>query len=143
MELYLRSNGGLELSPGAILRGSPNLADYNPADFVPQNSASKTEVTSGGHLIAAVECSNIVLCGGGTIDGNHPAFQGYYLLQPAGEFTIEDKPWEGIVAGYEPPMKKAFQDYLKHNLKLDLPALNRRWNTARDRGSPSSSPTVI
>lgn len=72
--LYLRSNGGLELSPGAILRGSPNLADYNPADFVPQNSASKAEVTSGGHLIAAVECSNIVLCGGGTIDGNHPAF---------------------------------------------------------------------
>ncbi len=61
--------------------------------------------------------------------GNHPAFQGYYLLQPAGEFTIEDKPWEGIVAGYEPPMKQAFQDYLKHNLKLDLPALNRRWNT--------------
>ena len=46
--LYLRSNGGLELSPGAILRGSPNLADYNPADFVPQNSASKTEVTSRG-----------------------------------------------------------------------------------------------
>ena len=44
--LYLRSNGGLELSPGAILRGSPNLADYNPADFVPQNSASKAEVTS-------------------------------------------------------------------------------------------------
>jgi len=62
--------------------------------------------------------------------GEHPAFQGYYLLQPAGEFTIEDKPWEGIVAGYEPPMKKAFQEYLKNQLKLDLPALNRRWKTA-------------
>ena len=42
--LYLRSNGGLELSPGAILRGSPDLADYNPADFVPQNSASKAAI---------------------------------------------------------------------------------------------------
>lgn len=62
--------------------------------------------------------------------GEHPAFNGYFLLQPAGEFTIEDKPYEGIVAGYEPPMKNAFRKYLKNHLKLDLPALNRRWKTS-------------
>ena len=27
--LYLRSHGGLELSPGAVLRGSPDPADYD------------------------------------------------------------------------------------------------------------------
>ena len=61
--------------------------------------------------------------------GQHPAFQGYYLFQPAGEFTIEDKPWEGLVAGYEKPMEPAFRNYLKEDLNLDLVALNARWKT--------------
>ncbi len=72
--LYLRSNGGLDVQPGAVILASPDLADYNAADFAPQNWASKAEVTSGGHLIVAVECENITLTGGGAIDGNQPAF---------------------------------------------------------------------
>ncbi len=72
--LYLRSGGGLKILPGAVLLASPDPADYNAADFVPQNSASKAEATTGGHLIAAVECRDIVLCGGGRIDGNFSAF---------------------------------------------------------------------
>jgi hypothetical protein len=59
----------------------------------------------------------------------HPGFQGYYLLQPAGEFTIEDKPWEGIVAGYEPPMRAAFRQHLQDTVGLTLERLNRRWDT--------------
>lgn len=59
----------------------------------------------------------------------HPAFQGYYLLQPAGECTIEDKPWEGVVAGYEQPSQQAFRDYLKNKLGLSLAQLNARWGT--------------
>lgn len=62
--------------------------------------------------------------------GEHPAFEGFYLLQPAGEFSVEDKPWEGIVAGYEPPMRDAFRAYLRDELKLDLPMLNKRWGSA-------------
>ncbi len=72
--LYLRSNGGLELEPGAKLLASPDPEDYNAADFCPQNWASKNEVTSGGHFINAVNVENIVLRGGGIIDGNHRAF---------------------------------------------------------------------
>ena len=72
--LYLRSNGGLDIQPGAVILGSPSLDDYNAADFTPQNYASKAEITSGGHLIVAVECENITLTGGGAIDGNQPAF---------------------------------------------------------------------
>ena len=72
--LYLRSNGGLDIQPGAVILGSPSLADYNAADFTPQNSASKAEVTSGGHLIVAVECENVTITGGGAIDGNQSAF---------------------------------------------------------------------
>lgn len=72
--IYLGNGSGLEISPGAELVASGNLADYNKPDFIPQNSASKAENTSGGHLIVAAEKSDIVLCGGGRIRGNYQAF---------------------------------------------------------------------
>ncbi|HEY3378631.1 MAG TPA: beta-galactosidase [Armatimonadota bacterium] len=59
----------------------------------------------------------------------HPGFQGYYLMQPAGEWTIQDKPWEGIIAGYEAPTRAAFRHYLRDTLGLSLDALNARWGT--------------
>ena len=31
--IYLRSNGGLELAPGAVLLGSPDKTKYNAPDF--------------------------------------------------------------------------------------------------------------
>ncbi len=72
--IYLGNASGLEISPGAEIVASGNLADYNKPDFIPQNSASKAENTSGGHLIVAVGKSDIVLCGGGRIRGNYQAF---------------------------------------------------------------------
>ena len=71
--IYLRSNGGLELAPGAVLLGSPDPAKYNAADFCQQNRASVTEKASGAHLIVALECQNVVIRGEGIIDGNRPA----------------------------------------------------------------------
>lgn len=59
----------------------------------------------------------------------HRAFQGYYLMQPAGEATVQDKPWLGIVAGYEKPSVIAFRGYLKQTLGLSLEQLNARWKT--------------
>lgn len=61
--------------------------------------------------------------------GSHPAFQGYYILKPAGEFTVSDKPWEGLVSGYSPPMQKAFRSWLQEYLNLNLAQLNQRWST--------------
>ena len=72
--IYLRSNGGLELAPGAVLLGSPDKTKYNAPDFCPQNSASVSEKASGAHLIVALEVENVVIRGEGMIDGNRPAF---------------------------------------------------------------------
>ncbi|HEY3332541.1 MAG TPA: beta-galactosidase [Capsulimonadaceae bacterium] len=57
----------------------------------------------------------------------HPGFQGYYLLQPAGEATVEDKPWEGIVSGYDMPTREAFRKYLRDDQGFTLDDLNKRW----------------
>ncbi len=68
--LYLRSNGGLDLAPGAVLLASPDKQDYNADDFCVQNAVFAAEHVSGAHFIVAVEQRNIVIRGGGTIDGN-------------------------------------------------------------------------
>ena len=74
--LYLKSHGGLFLEPGATLLGSPDPADYNADDFCPQNRVPRSENASGAHLIVALEQENIMICGGGCIDGNRKAFYG-------------------------------------------------------------------
>jgi len=61
--------------------------------------------------------------------GSHPAFQGYYLLQPAGEFTVSDKPWEGLISDYAPSMRKAFRVWLQEKKDYSLADVNQRWST--------------
>ena len=60
----------------------------------------------------------------------HPAFQGYYLMQPAGEWTFPDAPYEGLFAGYSWAAAERFRGYLRDELKLSLAQLNARWKTA-------------
>ena len=72
--LWLHGDGGLELSPGAVLLASGNRQDYNADDFAPYNKVYPTECVSGAHFIIADRVSNIVIRGGGRIDGNRPAF---------------------------------------------------------------------
>lgn len=72
--LYLKSNGGLDLEPGAVLLASPDREDYNADDFCVQNAVFTKEHVSGAHFIVAVEQKNIVIRGGGIIDGNRKAF---------------------------------------------------------------------
>ena len=72
--LWLRGNTELHLEKGAVLLGSPDLADYNEPDAYPQNSSAVTEGWSGKHLILAVEVENVALTGEGCIDGNGRAF---------------------------------------------------------------------
>ncbi len=90
--IYLRDGSGLEISTGAELIASGSLQDYNAPDFIPQNYASKPEMTSGGHLLVAANVSDIVLCGGGRIRGNYQAF----LKEPHPEhknfFKVELRP---------------------------------------------------
>ena len=71
--LYLRSHGGLELSPGAVLRGSPDPADYDE-NCCAQNRVFASEMVSGAHLIVACEVCDVTIRGGGRIHGNREAF---------------------------------------------------------------------
>jgi len=66
--IELRSNVTLEIAGGAVLRGSPDLADYPPVPFVHNEFG---EVRS---LLWAIGQRNIRLRGAGEIDFNHPAF---------------------------------------------------------------------
>ncbi len=68
--IYLKSNGGLHLAPGAVLKGSTDRTHYNKDAFCPQNEVFASERVTGAHLIAAVQQENIVIEGAGTIDGS-------------------------------------------------------------------------
>ena len=71
--LYLRSGGGLELSPGAVLRASPDPADYDE-NCCPQNRVFASEMVSGAHLVVACEVHDVTIRGGGRILGSREAF---------------------------------------------------------------------
>lgn len=90
--IYLHDNCTLDIHPGAVILASPDLEDYNAADFAPQNHASKSEVTSGGHLIIAMECKNVSIRGGGVIDGNHSAFLNTPSDKPPCMFEVNMRP---------------------------------------------------
>lgn len=66
--LFLRGGVTLNLHPAAILRGSPDLADYRPT------TAAKIGDRHAWHLIAADHADHVTITGGGTLDGNGPAF---------------------------------------------------------------------
>ena len=70
--IWLKSNVDFCIGMGAVVKGSPDLADYCAKDSYPQNWASprESENQCGGHLFVAVEQRNIRLRGPGTIDGN-------------------------------------------------------------------------
>ena len=60
---------------------------------------------------------------------DHPGFEGYYVMQPGGEWTISDEPWKGYIADYSVAAAASFRHYLQDQLGLDLPKLNARWGT--------------
>ncbi len=70
----LRDHIELHLEEGAVLKGSPDLADYNEFDEYPQNFQSEREGWSGKHLILAVEKEGVSITGSGSVCGNGEAF---------------------------------------------------------------------
>ena len=81
--LWLRSNIELHLEAGAVIKGSPDIADYCSADCCPQNMAEIGwgDYITGGHLLLGVGVENVTLSDPGKIDGNSDAF----LLDAAGK----------------------------------------------------------
>lgn len=84
--LWLKSNGGLRLAPGAVLLASDNQEDYNGTGDFPQNDAWPEEYMNGKHLIIALEAENVSIDGYGTIDGNGRSFWGVYDQKKHGAF---------------------------------------------------------
>lgn len=60
----------------------------------------------------------------------HTAFEGYYVMLPAGEWVVVDQPWAGNLSGYSPVALNAFHDYLQKSLGLSIADLNKRWGTS-------------
>lgn len=86
--VWLKDGVELNMSEGAVLKGSPNLNDYNAPDAYPQNWGSKAEGWSAKHLIIAHEVRNVAITGKGMIDGNAAAF----MAEPS------EKMWKGDFA---------------------------------------------
>ena len=105
--LYLKSNGGLFLEPGAVLLASPDREDYNADDFCVQNSVFSVENVSGAHFITAVEQHDITICGGGRIDGNRQAFFGEKNV-PDCEKHPGKFPWNPKEPGFWRPAQMIF-----------------------------------
>ncbi len=66
--IRLKDNVTLNVQPGATLLGSPNIEDY------PAVQDSRRGDRHVHHFIVAEDAVNVTLTGGGTIDGNGPAF---------------------------------------------------------------------
>ena len=67
--LVLRSRVTLHLEPGAILRGSPRVEDYEYHPGPPVEGDA-----NGRHLLFALDAEDIAITGQGTIDGGGSAF---------------------------------------------------------------------
>ncbi len=58
----------------------------------------------------------------------HTAFEGYYIMQPGGEWCVVDQPWDGSVSGYDEASRLDFQRWLKEKYGT-IAALNKAWRT--------------
>lgn len=68
--VFLKSHIELHLSHGALLLGSPNLADYAPSK---ESAGSHTEGKRDGLLIAE-KAEHVAITGAGIVDGNGESF---------------------------------------------------------------------
>lgn len=88
--LYLKSRGGLHLDTGAVLLASPDKDDYNADDFCGQNYFGALDHASGAHFITAVEQNDVVIRGGGVIDGNRKAFYNEIWKEHPNKFKLPE-----------------------------------------------------
>ena len=71
--LYLKSDGGLDLAPGAVLKANPDLSKWPRRECLEKYSSMARASLSNLHLVCGVGVTNVFLRGG-TIDGNVEAF---------------------------------------------------------------------
>jgi hypothetical protein len=72
--VVLKTNITLKVLPGATILGSPDPNDYKLVENYAKGSYEEALNEGLRCLIYAEDAENIMICGGGTIDGNGPAF---------------------------------------------------------------------
>lgn len=70
--VFLRSNIEFHLAPGAVLLGSPDLADYQLLDIEAHGYHVKRWLYAA--LLTACKCENVSITGAGIVDGNGPVW---------------------------------------------------------------------
>lgn len=60
---------------------------------------------------------------------DHSGFEGYYLMDPAGESVVLDEPWAGILAGYGPAEQRGFREAMERKYG-DISRLNAAWGAS-------------
>ena len=66
--LVLPSHTIFNISPGAVVCGSPRIADYT------RDARGRDGDQTGYHLLRIADAVRVTICGGGQIEGNGPAF---------------------------------------------------------------------
>lgn len=72
--IFLKDYVELHLESGAVLKASPDFADYNDLDAYPENWGSQVEQWTGHHLFIIYHKKGVSITGPGKIDGNGEAF---------------------------------------------------------------------
>lgn len=109
--LLLKSRVELHLEAGAILRGSPERADYTAQYNLPRDTGYVCEKGFPEHLIYARDAETIAITGRGTIDGNGRAFYG----------PLDPRNGRLTVPGWRPGQMLAFahcRDVLLRDVRL-------------------------
>ncbi len=95
--VHLKSNVHLYLQAGAILRGSPNLQDYEP--YTPE----KPYIPIHKGMLFTEDAENIVISGEGQIDGNGDVFfnpdEAKKLDAEVTKFTRQKENYRKVAAG--------------------------------------------
>ena len=71
--VYLKSNGGLDLDDGAVLKAHPDPSKWSVRAICIERESFVREGFTSAHLICAVDVTNVVIRGG-VVDGNWEAF---------------------------------------------------------------------
>ena len=71
--IYLKSDGGLDFAPGAVLKANPDISKWPRRECLDKYASSSRPDITNLHLVCGVGVTNVFLRGG-VIDGNVDAF---------------------------------------------------------------------
>ena len=121
--LALRGGLALEIAPGAVLEGSPDIADYRDCGFRHPEMGKTTS------LLYALGGDDIEICGGGTIRMNGPAFMdwdfAHYCPREIDPATVTPEMREQMVCAIkERPTQPIFLDSCRRVRVHDVAVLD-------------------